>query len=129
MIGPVQVGAAQDGQSLNVSLVGGGVDRGQQPVAQANEFCGDHLCFSAEIPGVPRVTRGAVQATDWREDPKLDEAHKSGDMKKMFATDTVPWGARLESEHPWYTEVTVAPFFAEVIFRINHKRSVSELLR
>ncbi len=60
---------------------------------------------------------------------KLDAAHRAGDMRALIATDTVPWGAALAAEYPWYVEVSAAPLFAEVIYRINHKLSVSALLR
>jgi ribose-phosphate pyrophosphokinase len=60
---------------------------------------------------------------------RFDEAQRRGFFKRMLATDAVFHGPSFTSAHPWYEEVSVAPLFARVIFNINRRRSVSELLR
>lgn len=59
----------------------------------------------------------------------LSQAHESGDLAKVIATDAVIHGADFVQNNPWYDEVSIAPLFAKVIYNINAKRSVSELLR
>jgi phosphoribosylpyrophosphate synthetase len=46
-----------------------------------------------------------------------------------MGTDAVFWGKEFIEKTPWYDEVSIAPLFAQVIYNINTKRSVSELLR
>jgi len=45
----------------------------------------------------------------------------------LVATDTIPRNPEFLSENPWYHEVSLAPLFAEAIYRINHGLSISEL--
>lgn len=64
--------------------------------------------------------------------PCLDRIDKAYDEKLMdlvIGTDAVFWGESFAKQHPWYHEISVAPLFANVIYNINKKRSVSELLR
>jgi ribose-phosphate pyrophosphokinase len=60
---------------------------------------------------------------------RLDEAHRDGLIEKVIATDAVFHGEQFVNRHKWYDEVSIAPLFAKVIFHINTKRSVSELLK
>ena len=60
--------------------------------------------------------------------PRLNAAYEEGMFKRMFGTDAVTRSLEWQAEHPWYSEVTVAPLFAKVIYNINRKRSVSSLL-
>lgn len=59
---------------------------------------------------------------------KFDRAHAEGLLDRVFGTDAVFHGTDFSEKHPWYQEVSIAPLFAEVIFNINRKRSVSALL-
>lgn len=59
---------------------------------------------------------------------KFDNYYKEGKIKRVVGTDAVFWGQNFIKKHPWYYEVSVAKLFAEVIFHINHKLSVAELL-
>jgi ribose-phosphate pyrophosphokinase len=59
----------------------------------------------------------------------LGEAHDKGEIKCVLGTDAVFWGEEFVKNTPWYNEVSIAPLFAQVIYNINTKRSVSELLR
>lgn len=59
---------------------------------------------------------------------KLDAAHEEGLFECVLGTDAVWHGEEFRQKHPWYREVTVARLFAQVIFNINRRRSVSELL-
>jgi len=38
-------------------------------------------------------------------------------------------GDEFFEKNPWYKEVSIAPLFARVMYNINTKQSVSELLR
>jgi ribose-phosphate pyrophosphokinase len=60
---------------------------------------------------------------------KLAAAHKQGLFEMVIGTDAVDHGPHFVAQNPWYREVSVARLFAEVIFRINRRRSVSELLK
>jgi ribose-phosphate pyrophosphokinase len=59
----------------------------------------------------------------------LQEAYEHGDIDSVLGTDAVFWGEKFIKETPWYHEVSIAPLFAQVIYNINTKHSVSELLR
>lgn len=59
---------------------------------------------------------------------KIDKAYSDGLVKKVIGTDAVFRGEQFKKDHPWYEEVTIAPLLAHVIYRINHKRSLSEIL-
>lgn len=59
---------------------------------------------------------------------RLDAAHARGLFEILVGTDAVDHGPDFGRQHPWYREVSVAGLFAQVIFNINRKRSVSELL-
>ena len=59
---------------------------------------------------------------------KLDRAHAEGLFQMLIGTDAVWHGPEFSMAHPWYREVSVARLFAQVLYNINHKRSVSGLL-
>lgn len=59
---------------------------------------------------------------------RLDAACRDGLIRKVIGTDSVMWSEHLR-ERGWYEEVSVAHLFAAVIWHINQKLSVSELLR
>ena len=60
---------------------------------------------------------------------RIDKAVEAGVIDKVISTDAVFWGEDFTKDHPWFEEVTIAPLFARVIYNINMKLSVSELLR
>ncbi len=60
---------------------------------------------------------------------KLSNAFEKGYIKKVFGTDAVFHGQQFIDNNPWYEEISIAPLFAKVLYNINAKRSVSELLR
>jgi len=60
----------------------------------------------------------------------LAKAHKEGILTSVIGTDAVYHGGdEFLKANPWYKEVSVAKYFARVIFNINHYRSLSELMR
>ena len=59
---------------------------------------------------------------------KLDELYQKGYLSGLIATDAVYHGDDFSKRYPWFLEVSVAKYFARVIFNINHNRSISELL-
>lgn len=59
----------------------------------------------------------------------LSKAYEEGVISKVIGTDAVFHGEQFVKNTPWYEEVSIAPLFAEVIYNINQKRSVSELLK
>jgi len=59
----------------------------------------------------------------------LQEAYELGEIECVMGTDAVFWGEKFNKETAWYHEVSIAPLFAQVIYNINTKRSVSQLLR
>jgi ribose-phosphate pyrophosphokinase len=69
---------------------------------------------------LPFFNGGAVE--------NLDRGHAEGLFEMLVGTDAVWRGEDFGRTHPWYREVSVAGLFARVIFNINRRRSVSELL-
>jgi len=59
---------------------------------------------------------------------RLEKAYRDGLVRKVIGTDSVIWSEKLR-DRGWYEEVSVAHLFAGVIWHINQKLSVSELLR
>jgi ribose-phosphate pyrophosphokinase len=59
----------------------------------------------------------------------LQDAYNKGEIKRVIGTDAVYWGDDFIKRTPWYVEVSIAPLFAQVIYNINTKRSVSALLK
>ncbi len=60
---------------------------------------------------------------------KIEQAYRKGIIKLVIGTDAVFWGESFVKNTEWYEEVSVAPLFAKVIYNINRKRSVSQLLK
>jgi len=60
---------------------------------------------------------------------RLDKGYEEELFEMVIGTDAVWRGSAFQEEHSWYREVSVARLFAQVIFNINRRRSVSELLR
>ncbi len=60
---------------------------------------------------------------------KLSMAYSGGAFNKIIGTDAVIHGDDFLNRNSWYDEVSIAPLFANVIYNINAKKSVSELLR
>jgi ribose-phosphate pyrophosphokinase len=58
--------------------------------------------------------------------PEFDKAFEEGSIKGVFGTNAV-YNPELW-KRPWFFKVNVADLFADVIFRINEKISLSELL-
>lgn len=59
---------------------------------------------------------------------RIDKSYEAGLVKKVIGTDAVFWGEQFRKDHIWYEEVSIAPLLAHVIYRINHKLSLSEIL-
>ena len=59
----------------------------------------------------------------------LQDAYEKEEITCVMGTDAVFWGDHFVKKTPWYHEVSIAPLFANVIYNINTKRSVSELLK
>jgi len=57
------------------------------------------------------------------------KAYEEELITRVIGTDSVFHGPEFVAENEWYDEVSIAPLFAKVIYHINTKRSVSELLR
>ncbi len=59
----------------------------------------------------------------------MSKAYEEGVITRIIGTDAVMHGKDFLERNEWYDEVSIAPLFAKVIYHINTKRSVSELLR
>ncbi|MFO8016021.1 MAG: ribose-phosphate diphosphokinase [Candidatus Woesearchaeota archaeon] len=60
---------------------------------------------------------------------RLRGAYDKGLLTSVIGTDAVYHGGEnFLKENPWYREVSVAKYFAKVIFNINHHQSLSKLL-
>ena len=60
---------------------------------------------------------------------KFSKAYSEKLFEKVIGTDAVHHSEEYIKSNPWYEEVSIAPLFAKVIYHINTKKSVSELLR
>lgn len=60
---------------------------------------------------------------------KIDKAFEEGVVQKIIGTNGVFRGEAFTKNHPWYREVDITRLFADVIFRINHMMSISEILK
>ncbi len=60
----------------------------------------------------------------------IDKLHKEGILEQIITTDVVYHGGNeFAKKHPWFVEVSVAKYFAKVIYNINHYKSISALLK
>jgi ribose-phosphate pyrophosphokinase len=59
----------------------------------------------------------------------MSKAYEEGIISQIIGTDAVMHGKEFLKRNEWYDEVSIAPLFSKVIYHINTKRSVSELLR
>ena len=59
---------------------------------------------------------------------RITESYEDGYLTSVIGTDAVYHGVGFREKNPWYKEVSVANYFAEVISRLNHRKSISKLL-
>jgi ribose-phosphate pyrophosphokinase len=59
---------------------------------------------------------------------RLESAYNEGIIKKVIGTDCVFRGEDFSKQHPWYAEISMANLFAEIVYAINRRRSISKLL-
>ncbi len=59
---------------------------------------------------------------------KITKAYEKGHLTAVIGTDAVYHKNDFQENNPWYKEVSVASYFAEVISRLNHSKSISKLL-
>jgi len=59
----------------------------------------------------------------------IANAYKEGIIKSIIGTDAVHHAKEFYSNTEWYKEVSVAKYFARVIFNLNHNMSISALLK
>ena len=51
-------------------------------------------------------------------------------LTAVIGTDAVYHGEKeFRTKHPWFKEVSIASYFAKVIYKLNHRESLSELLK
>ncbi len=59
---------------------------------------------------------------------KIDDAYSKGIIQSVTGTNAVWRGEQFKKDHPWYREIDITRLFADVIFRVNHMESISEIL-
>lgn len=59
---------------------------------------------------------------------RIDKAHKDGLITKIIGTNVIYHGDDLKQKHAWYEEVSLAKYFARVIYNISKGISISRLL-
>lgn len=60
---------------------------------------------------------------------RIQEAVSAGYLDQVIGTDAIYHGGQAFLDaHPWYREVSVAPYFAQVVYNMNHNMSISNLL-
>lgn len=60
---------------------------------------------------------------------RFKEAFHKGDLVKVIGTDATYHTAEYLKSAKWFEEVSVADYFAEIIFRVNTRHSIGELLK
>ncbi len=110
-----------DVRGRDVLIVDDMIDEGSSIVAAVEEVRrggADHVYLACTFPFFNGPAIGRLEGLFW-----------GGKIRCVMGTDALSRGKRFVSSHPWYREVSVAPLFAQVIFLINTKQSVSELLK
>ncbi|MBU1198558.1 MAG: ribose-phosphate diphosphokinase [Nanoarchaeota archaeon] len=59
---------------------------------------------------------------------RIEKAYKEGFITKIIGTDVIFHGKDFAKKHDWYEEVSLAKYFAKVIYNINRGISISRLL-
>ncbi len=59
---------------------------------------------------------------------RITKSYEKGYLTAVIGTDAIYHGENFQEKNPWYKEVSVANYFAEVISRLNHRKSISKLL-
>ncbi len=59
---------------------------------------------------------------------KIDAAYRDGYIDSIAGTNAVFRGEEFIKNHPWYREVDITKLFADVIYSINHMKSISGLI-
>lgn len=60
---------------------------------------------------------------------RLKELYETNTIMGVISTDAVYHGDDFQEKNPWFNEVSVAKYFAKVIYNINNHLSLSKLLR
>lgn len=60
---------------------------------------------------------------------RFSKLYEDGYLKKVIGTDATFHTKEMLKENPWFEEVTVSKYFAEVIHRINTRKSIGNLLK
>jgi len=59
---------------------------------------------------------------------RISNAYKEGVITKVIGTDVIFHGEGFNEKHEWYEEISLARYFARVIYNINKGISISRLL-
>lgn len=59
---------------------------------------------------------------------RFDELYQKGYIKKVIGTDATYHSPEFLKEYEWFEEVSVAEYFAEIVNRINTRKSIGDLL-
>lgn len=59
---------------------------------------------------------------------KLEKAYNDGILNQVIGTDSTYVGDEFLKNAKWYKQISVSKYFAEIIYRINTRKSIGELL-
>ncbi len=59
---------------------------------------------------------------------KFTKLNKKGVLEKVIGTDATYHSKEFLKENKWFKEITTSKYFAEVIYRINRRKSIGDLL-
>ncbi len=76
------------------------------------------ICFACSLPLFNGPAAG-----------RLGKLYNEGKLQAVVGTDAVHHSDEFKQQNPWYLEVSLAKYFARVIYNINHYQSISKLLR
>lgn len=60
---------------------------------------------------------------------KFNKLYRDGKIECVIGTDATYHTKELLKENKWFKEVSISKYLAEVIYRINRRKSITELLR
>ncbi|MBI4738977.1 ribose-phosphate pyrophosphokinase [Candidatus Woesearchaeota archaeon] len=90
----------------------------EKAVALLREHGTKDVSFACSLP---LFTNPAIE--------RIEKAVNAKQLNCVISTDAIFHGGdAFKTAHPWYKEVSIAPIFAEAIYRMNKNLSISELL-
>ncbi len=59
----------------------------------------------------------------------FSKLHEEGILERVIGTDATYHTKEFLKENKWYEELSISDYFAEVMYRINRRKSIGDLLK